>query len=373
MHADSKPLVLVNALKLHQGPERLPTGNFQHVLHLAEELARLPEIDVRLLTDLDSHGPLAERINAAQLVPTALRGNSILAADRMVLDLVRRLRPDIYHRPTGQLPFRHLPCRTVAGVADLSFMVLPHPLLKRLYKELSYRWTAWQADRIVCVSEFTARDVIARLAVVPTKVRVVHHGANALPAPDPVLARRQGGRYFMAFAHQTHKNAELCLRALAQVQVTHPGLRLVLIGKNSYVDGELKSLAARLGLAAHADFVGAPNPAELSGLYREAAGLLFPSRFEGFGLPVLEAMQAGCPVISSNACSLPEIVGDAAIQVGVDDDQALAAAMRRLLNDLSVRTRLAVAGRERIRVFTWRRAAEATRDIYLELFNERTR
>lgn len=362
-----RPLVLLNALKLHQGPERLPTGNFQHVLHLATELSRCPEFDVRLLTDLDSHGPLAERIDAEQLVPTPLRGNSIVAADRAVVQAVRRLQPAIYHRPTGQLPFFKLPCRAVTGVADLGFMVLPHPLLKRLYKELSYRWTMYQADCVVCVSQFTRADVARRLGVPDEKLRVIPHGANQLPPPDTRLADQVGGPFFVVFAHQTHKNAELCLRALGALRTEMPSLRLAVIGKNAFVERTLKPLAAQAGVGTMARFMGVPTSAELAGLYRRAVGLLFPSRFEGFGLPVLEAMNMDCPVVCSNVCSLPEVAGDAAVQLAPDNLDGMKAAMRRLILDSRWREERIAAGRLQAAKFTWRRAAELTIAIYQEL------
>jgi len=362
-----RPRVLVNALKLHEGPERSPNGNFQHVLHLAAEMAMLPGIEVLILTDLDSHGPLAERIQEGRLIPTHLRIDSIRAADRAVVQAVRRLRPDIYHRPTGQLPFRDLHCATVVGIADLNFKHLPTPLLKRLYKELSYRWTMRKADRVICVSGYTRDDVAKRYRGVAGRLRVVPHGTNELPLADNSLAQLQAGPFFLVFGNQAHKNVELCLRAFAELNGAIPGLWLALVGRNEHVETALRPMVNRLGLDAAIEFVGAPTGAQLAGLYKRATGLLFPSRFEGFGLPILEAMGAGCPVVCSNVCSLPEVAGEAAIMLDPDDVAGMRAAILTLVRDTAHRAEFIAAGHKQAARFTWRRAADLTEAIYREI------
>jgi len=367
------PLILVNALKLHEGPHHLPAGNCQHVLHLAAELARFEQFDIRFITDLQSYGPLAECIDPSKLVYTPLSGPSIIKANRAVVHAVRQLRPDIYHRPTGQLPFLKMPCMTVMGVADLGFTVLPYPPIKRLYKELSYRWSIRQADRVICVSRFTYDDVANRLKVAKQKLRVILHGSNTLPAPEFGLAESLRGPFFIVFAHQPHKNAELCLEAMSELRSVMPTLRLAIIGNNRYIERELKPLAIRLNIGSAAHFVGTPTPSELAGLYHQAVGLLFPSRFEGFGLPVLEAMKIGCPVICSNTCSLPEIAGNAALQLAPDDLFGMKSAMHCLVHDPGWRKEHIIAGRKQAALFTWRHAAEETIAVYQELLSSSNR
>lgn len=362
-----RPLVLLNALKLHQGPNRLPTGNFQHVFHLADSLTERTEFNLRLLTDLDSHPPLCAKLSEELLIPTRLRGNSIWAADRAVIEAIRRYQPQIYHRPTGQLPFSRLPCKSITGIADLNFMALPHPFIKRLYKEISYRWSVSRADRVICVSKYTCEYVHRKLRVPPSKLRVVYHGTNALVEPNFEYSKTIDGRFFLAFAHQAHKNAELCLRIFCQLKDQFKDVRLVLVGANSFVDETLKPLSKLLNLGSVVRFVGAPSSAELSALYRNALGLLFPSRFEGFGLPILEAMGVGCPVISSNVCSLPEVAGDGALQLCPDDLAGWINAVQRCIVDEHYRNYWAVAGRSRSTQFTWKKAAAETVAIYQEL------
>jgi len=362
-----RPLVLVNALKLHEGALRSPAGNFQHVYNLAGELARLQDVAVHFLTDSDSYGPFSDRVSESQLIRTQLRGNSIVAADLAVRRAVYDMRPAIYHRPTGQLPFFPLPCLKVAGIADLNFKTLPCPILKRLYKEISYRWTVRHADRVVCVSRYTQSDVMKRLHCPPEKLRVVYHGANKLRPADAAIFERVPAKYWLAFAHQNHKNAELCLRALVEHRRLAPATALVLIGQNNYVESKLKPMAQALGLGDAVVFVGVVTSAELSALYQRALGLLFPSRFEGFGLPVIEAMRAGCPVICSTACSLPEVAGDAAVMIAPDDLAGMVAAMQNVVANEMFRKNLIAAGLKQAGSFTWERAAQETAAIYREL------
>jgi len=363
----SKPFVLLNAIKLHQGPHRLPTGNFQLVLHLAEALARRSDLRLIILTDQDSHGPLEDRVDRGLLHKTPLRGNSVLAADYLVVRAVRKFRPDIYHRPAGQLPLWPLHCKTISGIADLSYMYLPHSPLMRLYKEISYRWTARSADRILCISKFTRDDVVQKLSVPAFKARVVYLGANRLPPPDDAFEGKVIRPFFLAFGHQAHKNVESVLHAIARIGSGASNARLSVVGKNGHVDGVLKPMSDRLGIRDRVDFLDAVSPSALAWLYANAIALVFPSRFEGFGLPVLEAMLAGCPVICSNTCSLPEIAGEAAIQVRPDDLDAISSAMQQLLDSPALGEKMRVSGRLQARSFTWDNAAARTAEVYHEL------
>lgn len=336
------------------------------MLRLSEALVRHPEMDIRLLTDRVSHPLFAEKIDGAKLVPTGIRGDSIWEADRTVARFVRNLRPEIYHRPTGQLPFFSLPCRTVVSIADLNFRTLKMSLARRCYKELSYRWTVRQADRITCVSDFTRDEVIRHLNVPAKRLMVVHHGTSELQPPDYRLAASIAGPYWLTFGHQPHKNVEACLASLAG-QRGGPLEKLVVVGQSKHIDTVLRAEVTRLGLGARVIFAGRVDEPSLRGLYERALGLLFLSRYEGFGLPVLEAMGCGCPVICSNACSLPEVAGDGALLFAPDDVAGIAKAMRAVAENLTLRGDLINRGTLRARTFTWERAARDTIEVYKSL------
>jgi glycosyltransferase involved in cell wall biosynthesis len=357
--------VLLHALKLHEGPLRLPAGNFVHTLNLACALANECEIESwRLLVLVDELGwdAFSRVMSRDMLVRVGVRNPSVVQADRAVVKAVRTIRPNIYHRPTGQLPFSRLGCRTVASIADLNFRWLPTPLLVRVYKEISYRWTVRVADRITCVSEFTRLDAITKLQVRPMKIRAIHHGTPHLDPPEKIDGLPQ--RYWLTFAHQAHKNVEVILRALNALRRED---HLLVVGASHYVERVLKPMVQALHLESRVQFLGRISSGKLTGLYRNATGLLFISRFEGFGLPVLEAMSSSCPVIASNVCSLPEVGGDAILYVDPDDVAGLAEAMGAIIGNPSMRSDLAKRGVDRAASFTWHKAAKQTLEVYRTL------
>ena len=224
-----------------------------------------------------------------------------------------------------------------------------------------------RARRILTVSEFSARELV-RFGVAPEdKVRVVPNGCDhftALRVDSYIVPRlRLSGRaYVLALANtQAHKNVGLLLRAFA-----HESLRdvtLVLVGKASAADFE------SLGhiVPANATFTGTVSDEELKGLYLDALCLAFPSTTEGFGLPPMEAMSVGCPVIAAPCGALPEVCGGAALYAASDDPAAWAAAIVGLLSNQEARRNLAQAGRRRAKLFTWRRSAERLLAVLDEL------
>jgi glycosyltransferase involved in cell wall biosynthesis len=360
----AKPVVLLNGIKLHEGVTRAPTGNFQHALHLAAALVESDQFQIRVLTDIDSHAPFEARITSDHLVRTGFAGGSVLGADRVVIDAIRRLRPAIYHRPTGQLPFFLPAVKAVATIADLNFTVLPTKWVKRIYKELSYRWTVRRADWLTCVSTFTRGDVIRRLGADPGRTSVILHGTIEMPNPDYGLADSLKAPFWLTFGHQAHKNVETCIHALASLPAT---TKMVVVGSGKYIDNQLRPTASALGLQERILFAGRVSAEQLSGLYRRALGLVFLSRYEGFGLPILEAMQVGCPVICSNCCSLPEVAGDAAVILPPEGGPELVAALRMVQTDERKREELSARGIKRASQFSWQRAAEETCSVYRHL------
>jgi glycosyltransferase involved in cell wall biosynthesis len=356
------PRVLLAALRLTDGPTRRRSGNYWHVVHLVGALAQERGVDLTVLTDEDSHDAISSMLPAERIV-RLLVGGDVLRRDLATLAAVRRLRPDVFHKPTGALPTVPLRCGTIAGIADLNFATLPTRLDKRIYKELTHRWTSRMADHIVCVSDYTKRRVISYLGTPDDRVSVIHHGTNELTGPDDGVARRvcrESGSYWLAFAHHAHKNVETLLHvAERRRQRGAEPLRLCVIGEGEYVAGTLQPMAVRLGV--QATFVGRVSPGSLRELYRQSRGLLFSSRYEGFGLPVLEAMANDCPVICSDICSLPEIAGDAAILVPPQNVDAWCNAIGALEQR---RVELIARGRARVQQFTWVKAAAETVTLY---------
>jgi glycosyltransferase involved in cell wall biosynthesis len=231
--------------------------------------------------------------------------------------------------------------------------------------------SARRSRRIVVDAESTRRDLAEHLGVPTAKVDVVPLGASpsspAAPAPEAEVRERHGlgdrPVVLSASAKRPHKNLARLLRAVAAID---PERRpaLVIPGYPTPHEAELRALARELGIEGDVAFPGWVDAAELEGLYALATAVVFPSLYEGFGLPVLEAMGRGVPVATSDVSSLPEVAGDAALLFDPTDVNAIRAAIERLLGDPAARARLRAGGRARAAAFTWERTAELTVAAY---------
>ncbi len=283
-----------------------------------------------------------------------------------------RLRPTLWHAPDHVCP-QPMGWRTVVTVHDLAFLRYPesHTPASRAYYAALGR-SVRQATRVICISEATRRDLLSATAVAEEKVRVVHEAPDprfAAPAPAgrPLTDLSETGRpYFVCVGTiQPRKNLALVFQALARLApAERPELRVV--GAPGWGGAEIAALPAQLGVAGDVRFLGRRSTAEVVALYRDALALIYPSLLEGFGLPVLEAMAAGAPVVASDRSSIPEVAGDAALLFDAQDATALATLLERVAASPRLREDLRARGRVRATHFSWERAARAT----LEVFDE---
>jgi alpha-1,3-rhamnosyl/mannosyltransferase len=335
----SVPLVVVDADVLG----RRRTGDETYVRNLLRELGAIAPTDLRI----------AAVTRRPELVPDGiepLRLRTPVQELRMLASLPRLLRRTgaalvhtQYAVPVGA------PCPAVVTIHDLSF---EHgdghmPLKDRLVFRTVVPRSARHARRVLTVSERTRADLVRHYALPPGKVVVTPNGVDPAFVPGNPLSI---GTYVLAVgAVQPRKNQRAALAAAAAVP-----LPLVIAGpiRDDVLAGELR--------AAGADLRGYVPQEELVGLYQGAACLVQPSRFEGFGLPVLEAMACGIPVVAVDEPALREVAGDAAVFVGEDE---LVAGVARALEE---RERLVAAGLERVEAFSWRATAERTLAAYRE-------
>jgi glycosyltransferase involved in cell wall biosynthesis len=293
--------------------------------------------------------------------------------------LLRRQGIEVYHAPNYMLPFFAFPrdrpgrIRCVVTIHDVIPLLFPdHAPRSRkarlffLYRRLMME-TARRADLIITVSEASRRDVIGQLAIPPERadrVVAVYNGVEPPAAAPPAAGTRPPCLLYVG-RFDPYKNVPLLVRAFAALRTeAFPDLRLRLIGPPDPRYPEAGELARALGVDHAVDWAGYVSGPALDRAYREADVLVQPSRYEGFGLPVLEAMAAGTPVVCTRAGALPEVAGDAAVVVEPDDPQALASAVQRVLSDPRERSRLREAGFARVRRFTWARTAEQTLAAY---------
>jgi glycosyltransferase involved in cell wall biosynthesis len=225
-----------------------------------------------------------------------------------------------------------------------------------------------RARRIIVPSQATENDLRDLLGVPPQKIDVVPEGPGLTtpvqPTPGAELRTRlglgDGPLVLSVSARRPHKNLSRLIAAMAAV----PGATLVLPGYASAYEEGLRADARVAGVADRVAFVGWVSDADLEGLYAAAVCLVFPSLAEGFGLPVLEAMARGVPVACSGVSAMPEVAGDAALLFDPASTDAIAGALRHLLEDPALRARLAERGRARAATFSWERAAQGTAATY---------
>lgn len=270
-----------------------------------------------------------------------------------------RYPPDALFVPAHVIP-AICPVPAVVTVHDLGYRYFPdaHPLTQRLYLDLSTRYSARAARHILADSEATKRDLTKFYSTSPEKISVVYPGRDeTLTRVDATAVR---AKYHLPEKYLLHVGTlqprKNLLRLIEASTLHASSFTLVLAGRVGWLSEPILN-AARTANVRVLEFV--PDE-DLAGLYSGAEAFVFPSLYEGFGFPVLEAMACGTPVICSDTSSLPEVAGDAALCVNPLDTAALAAAIEGITTDTKLRTTLIAKGYEQIKKFSWAKAAQQT-------------
>ena len=345
---------------------------------------------LRGLAGLPDRPPLAVLVNRETALPEGVRSAAGircidapwnphgLANQRRLPRLLREIGATLYHGMDVFTPVAAPGVKTVVTVHDLIPLLfarhLPHSRKARV-RPLWRLWLKLQAARaavVVAVSRRTAADAARVLHIPRRKIRVVCNPVPETgPAGDPgALRRRLGltGRLLVCVGRQDpYKNVAGLVRALPRIQESCDGpVRLVIAGPPDPRHPEARREVERLGLGNAVSFTGWLDDADLGALYRAGDCFVFPSLYEGFGLPPLEAMRHGLPVVASDRASIPEVLGDAALYADPEDPGALAKAVLRILHDPALVRRLREAGRRRAAEFTAERSAREYLDVYRE-------
>ena len=266
--------------------------------------------------------------------------------------------------------------RSVVTLHDLAFLLHPetHTPASRAYYAATGE-SARRAERVIAVSQRTASDAVRLLGLDPARVRVVHEAAAPVFGPRrPEELRPLAERFHLDLDRpyilfvgtlEPRKNVPLLLEAFALLR-KHVDAQLLLVGARGWLDEPIFQAHARSGVGDAARFLGTLGEADLAVLYSHAGVFVLPSVYEGFGLPVLEAMACGAPVVCSNAGPLPEVAGDAAVLLPPEDPALWATAIHEVLIDPARAANLRQRGFARAREFSWARAAHATREVYRE-------
>lgn len=284
---------------------------------------------------------------------------------------------DVYHATNYFLP-PVMSAKRVVTFYDLSFLSVPELCSPKIVGPFSkgVRRFAHEADAILCCSEASKRDIVEKLGAGPVKVSVAYGAVDEDFVPmsresaERFLAERYGLRPpFVLFVStlEPRKNVAGLLAAFARTtrEVPHA---LVFVGGMGWNMQGIPALIEELGLEQRVRLVGyVAERGDLPAFYSAADAFVFPSFYEGFGLPVLEAMKCGCPVISSDRTSLPEVGGEAVVYVNPEDVEDIAKALRRVLSDARLREELRGKGLSQARKFSWAECARVTMDVYRRL------
>lgn len=357
--------------------------------YLRDILAALAELGAGLRFVLAGHPQQIERFlqdrpsltaGVVRVVPfrAPIYGVKEQAAGSVLLARLNR-EADVFFFPHYNAPW-FLPEPSVITVHDLMHMIFREHFsrAKVAAARLVMRRAANKARRIIAISNSTGRDLSALLPGVSCKVRVVYRFANTFFASekqgsDAYLASGDGdlSRYVLYVGNRKpHKNLVRLLEAFMLLRQEDPDLRLVIVGKRFRPIDEVDQAVARLGLHDAVMEVEGCSDEELRHLYMGARALVLISLYEGFGLPPLEAMACGTPVVVSNVASLPEVVGNAGVYVNPYEVEDIARGIHRVLTDENLRREFREKGLARARLFTWERAARETLAVFEEAVRE---
>ncbi len=308
---------------------------------------------------------------------------------RLPLDLYTHLpKPDVFFTPSHYAP-RFSPIPTVISVMDLSYIYFPQLFNKKDLKQLT-DWTEYsvrQAKRIITISNFSKNDIIKEYGLASDKIEVTYPGIKNdlgfmsydLSSMNDLKKKYKISDNFVLFVGtlQPRKNIVRLVEAFSKIKdqtylpvrqgskkdssaAPQDDIQLVIVGKKGWQYEEILDAPRKFGIEKYVKFLDSVDDSDLSVLYKNAVCFVLPSLYEGFGLPVLEAMREGCPVIASNVSSLPEAGGDACLYVDPEDADDIALKIKQLISDKKLRKLLVEKGKKQVSRFDWEKTAKQT-------------
>ena len=358
----TRPRVAIDAHTLG----RRATGNETYVRGLLSGLAGHTDVDAVALVD---PGAGSSSVGAGQTAELAYRHPAL----RLLLDLAtprRRWRADLLHVQYVRPPRCDAP--VVNTVHDISFEHFPELFGRRAVARMraTIPWSARRSRLVLTGSRYSRADLVARYSLDPDRVLVTPYAADARFQPQPAerireVRERLGvpGEYILCVGNlQPRKNVPRLLEAFARLPADRPAL--VIVGQRAWLYESAFATLRQERLESEVHFTGYVETDDLPSLYAGAVAFAYPSLFEGFGLPVLEAMACGTPTLSSRTTSIPEVAGEAALLVDPTDVAAIADGLLRLVSDDALRRRLSAASLDQANRFSWEQCARDTVDAY---------
>jgi len=356
---------------LHQKLEGI--GNFTHHL-LSRVVANHPEVEFHFFFDRTFHNSYiyGNNVTPHLLQPPARRPllwniwNNFAVKQKL-----KKLKPDLYFSPDGFIP-TSTKVKTLNTVHDLNFEHHPEwiPNFAIKYYKKYFRLGAENASQLITVSEYSKTDLHNLYGIPLQNIEVVHNGAgNFAVADDQDIANFKnqntaGDPYFIFVgALNPRKNLQGIFAAFDKLESSH---KLVVVGDKMHWSKEIEAAFASMENQEKVTFTGRLEGEALNTAYSGATALLFPSLFEGFGIPILEAFQSGTAVITANNSSMPEVAGDAALLVDAENTDSILHAMQKLINKKGLRDDLIIKGKLQSQKFSWDASAEKLWQIMLK-------
>jgi len=355
-----------------------PVGAGNYILYMAQALSLLGE-ELDLVVYAQKTG--AQRLkfpdsHKIQLIvqPDRSPAGRLVWEQVCLPSLLRKDGIDLLHSPHYTLPILFTG-PVIVTIHDLTIFRFPHLHLarKRLFFRTFIYISARRAAALIAVSESTRQDILQFVRISPSKIHTVHEGVSTdfHPIRDDSRIQTVRSRYdlpqdFILFVGliEPRKNLPVLLRAVKMASNRHETLHLVITGRPGWKYEEVYQLIEQLDLKSRITFTGYIPHDDLPVLYNMSRFLVYPSQYEGFGLPVLEAMACGTPVLTTQVSSMPEITGEVGLLVPPGDVDALAHGIERLWQDPTQCHKMSVQGVQRASGFSWERAARQTLDVY---------
>lgn len=283
--------------------------------------------------------------------------------------LFHKPRPDVFFTPSHYSP-RFSPVKTAISIMDLSYIYYPQLFRKEdLYQLIHWtKYSAIKSSKIFTISRASKDDIIKVYKVQEDKVVVTYPGIKQMT--DKTLQKDKNSGQYILFVGtlQPRKNIVKLIEAYSKINTD---LRLLIVGKKGWIFDEILSAPKKYGVSEKVEFLDFVKDDEMADLYKNALCFVLPSLYEGFGLPVLEAMKNGCPVIISNVSSLPEAGGDAALYFDPENVDDIQKTIEKVISNENLRKEMIKKGYAQVKKFSWEKTARETLKVLEEVANER--
>jgi len=281
---------------------------------------------------------------------------------RLYLHFLKGIKYSVFFSPAHYIP-RFCPYKTVVTIHDLSYLYFPSEFLKKDLYQLTH-WTRFAIEKsikVIAVSKTTKKDVLHEYLTPSSKVTVIYNGYESAKPSASYDQLINNHPYFLYVGTiQPRKNLKLLIAAFSHFLKKNPSFQLIIAGKKGWLSDDIEPFIRSLQIEKSVLFPGYVSTEEKNKLYKNAAAFVLPSLYEGFGIPLLEAMSYQCPTISSYKSSLPEIGGEACLYFDPQDTNDLVEKMEVIISDKKIRSDLIHRGNERVKLFSWINTGEQT-------------